>query len=365
MTFRITSGSSQFTHCTYPAYERLKLGIREKVQPEESATPDEYLAAKLRDALAADDRVAQLDIDIRFKGNQVTLGGAVGTDERRDAAAVVARNILPDHAIVNELQVVDLAGHMHEPGRARIRIAAVGDVHFGLDSKGQLRECIERIGDEADMLLLAGDLTRHGDPAEARVLAKDLEYCAVPVIAVLGNHDHQSDLQDDIVRTLNDGGVCVLEGTTAMVDVNGVRVGVAGTKGFGGGFMGACGSEFGERIQKEFIGHSRDLARGLQRGLESLDTDLRIALTHFSPVSDTLRGEPLEIYAWLGTYFLAEAMDEGGADWAFHGHAHAGTENGVTSGGVQVRNVAQPVIHQAYKVYAVESRALQGDRVSA
>jgi Icc-related predicted phosphoesterase len=335
------------------------------VHPEDSAVPDEYLAAKLRDALAADERVAQLDIDIRFHGNNVTLGGAVGTDERRNAAANVARDILPDHDIINELEVIDLSGHRHDSSMPNVRIAAVGDVHFGIDSAGQLRDCIEHIGDEADLLLLAGDLTRHGDPAEAAVLAKDLEYSSVPVIAVLGNHDHHLDMQDHVVRRLNDGGVSVLEGTTARLTVNGIDVGIAGTKGFGGGFMGACGSEFGERIQKEFIGHSRDLAIGLRDGLSNLDTDIRIALTHFAPVSDTLRGEPLEIYPWLGTYFLGEAIDEGNADFAFHGHAHAGTETGATAGGVPVRNVAQPVIGQAYKIYAITSKIAQTSRINA
>lgn len=331
------------------------LGIQKKMRPEESM-PDEYLAGKLREALAADDRVSQLDIDIRLKGNHVVLGGAVATSARREAAESVAREIMPDYLVINELQVIDLAGTTHVNGSSAIRIAAVGDMHFGLDSAGQLRNCIERIGEESDVFVLAGDLTRHGDPQEARILAKDLQHCAVPVIAVLGNHDHHSDMQDEVVRALNDGGICVLEGTTASVEINGTTVGFAGTKGFGGGFAGASGSEFGERIQKEYIAHSRYLAEGLRAGLESLNTDIRVALTHFSPTAETLRGEPLEIYPWLGSYFLAEAMDETHCDWAFHGHAHAGTEFGTTPGGVQVRNVAQPVLNHAYKVYAVNAR---------
>ncbi|WP_345672194.1 metallophosphoesterase family protein, partial [Streptomyces phyllanthi] len=134
----------------------------------------------------------------------------------------------------------------------------------------------------------------------------------------------------------------------------GVQVGVAGTKGFGGGFAGGSGSEFGEPEMKAFVRHTRGCADGLRRALEQLDEDgcaVRIALTHFSPVPDTLVGEPLEIYPFLGSYLLAEAIDGAGADLAVHGHAHMGTEYGVTSGGVRVRNVAQPVIRRAFAVY--------------
>jgi Icc-related predicted phosphoesterase len=126
---------------------------------------------------------------------------------------------------------------------------------------------------------------------------------------------------------------------------------VAGTKGFGGGFAGACGSEFGEPEMKAFINHTRELAENLERSLAGLDADLRVALLHYSPVEGTLLGERLEIYPFLGSYLLAEAVDRAGADLVLHGHAHRGTEQGVTPGGVQVRNVAQPVIRHAYHVY--------------
>jgi Icc-related predicted phosphoesterase len=158
-------------------------------------------------------------------------------------------------------------------------------------------------------------------------------------------------------RALEGTGVQVLEGEAAVVQVNGSRVGVAGVKGFGGGFAGACGTEFGEPEMKAFIRHTRSVAEGLEDALAGLDADLRIALLHYAPVKGTLLGERLEIYPFLGSYLLAEAVDRGGADLVFHGHAHRGTEKGVTPGGVHVRNVAQPVIRHAYNVYALSGAA--------
>ncbi|GAA4083852.1 metallophosphoesterase family protein [Streptomyces shaanxiensis] len=235
-----------------------------------------------------------------------------------------------------------------------IRIAAVGDIHMGPESKGLLRPAFETLPDSADVLLLAGDLTRHGTPEEARVVAREIEGLAVPVVAVLGNHDHHADCPDEVTAVLQDAGVRVLEGQATVVSNGDARIGVAGTKGFGGGFVGRCAGEFGEPVMKEFVRYSRRCADTLRSSLEELegqDCDVRIALTHFSPVPDTLAGEPAEIYPFLGSYLLAEAIDAAGADLAVHGHAHLGTEHGMTSGGVKVRNVAQPVIGRAFHVY--------------
>jgi Icc-related predicted phosphoesterase len=328
-----------------------KAGYQSRVQ--NGQNPDEYLITRLQQAFANDDRMNQLDIEIRMQRDEIILLGSVATEERKSAATAISREMLPGHTIVNELRVIELSEQPLTSQDGHVRIAAVGDVHFGVDSAGQLHRHLTDITDIADILLLAGDLTRHGDPNEAQVLADDLQRCGVPVVAVLGNHDHHSDRHDEIMRVLNNAGIMALEGTSTIVDINGTRVGIAGTKGFGGGFAGACGSEFGERIQKEFIAHSRSLAETLREQLKQLDADIRIALTHFAPVPDTLRGEPLEIYPWLGSHFLAEAIDESHCDWAFHGHAHAGTECGTTPGGVPVRNVAQPVINQPFKVYNV------------
>ena len=238
---------------------------------------------------------------------------------------------------------------------AKVRVAAVGDVHAGLDSRGCFRPHYEHVAQRADLLLLAGDLTRHGDPEEAAVLVEDIRDVGVPVVAVLGNHDHHADASDRLRRVLAGGGVQVLEGEHAVVDVDGVRVGVAGSKGFGGGFAGACATDFGEPEMKAFIRHTRSIADRLAQNLDALDgeSDVRIALLHYAPVEDTLRGERLEIYPFLGSYLLAEAIDGAGADLVVHGHAHGGAEKGLTPGGIHVRNVAQPVLKRAYHVYCL------------
>ncbi len=235
-----------------------------------------------------------------------------------------------------------------------IRIAAVGDLHVGPDSVDALREQLANVHERADVLLLAGDITKSGEPQEAEPLARELHGVPVHVVAVLGNHDHHSDRPDEIAAILRDVGVTVLEGDAVTLDTPEGTVGVAGVKGFGGGFPGASGSEFGEPEMKSFIRHTKDRSEALEGALASLDADIRIALTHYSPVRETLEGEPPEVFPFLGSYLLAEAIDRAGADLAVHGHAHRGTEHGVTPGGVSVRNVAQTVIRQGYAVYGFE-----------
>lgn len=240
-----------------------------------------------------------------------------------------------------------------------IRVAAVGDVHFGSDSAGTLRPHLEHLCDRADVLLVAGDLTRHGAREEAEVLADELRGLEIPVVAVLGNHDYELEQPQAIVDVLARAGVRMLMDATTVVEVDGLRLGIAGVKGFGGGFAGACGSDFGEPEMKAFIRHTKETAERLEDTLDELDTDVRVALLHYSPVEDTLRGERLEIYPFLGSYLLAEAIDRAGADLVVHGHAHNGAEKGLTPGGVPVRNVAQPVIRQAYAVYTVEPSSVR------
>jgi Icc-related predicted phosphoesterase len=240
---------------------------------------------------------------------------------------------------------------------SEVRIAAVGDVHLAEDARGRLRPALEQVGEHADVLLLAGDLTRHGTVDEARVVADEFADLPVPVVAVLGNHDYHCDSQDVIHKLLSDRGIRVLEGDAVTVPVNGCRLGVAGVKGFGGGFAGKCGSAFGEPQMKAFIHHTQEVAGRLSSALLGLDADMKVALTHYAPVPDTLRGEPPEIFPFLGSYLLAEAIDAGRADLAIHGHAHFGSEQGSTPGGVRVRNVAQPVIRTAFAVYCVRLAA--------
>lgn len=238
-----------------------------------------------------------------------------------------------------------------------IRIAAVADIHVGADSAGRLRPHLEHLHERADVLLLAGDLTTRGDPDEAAVLGRELAGVRVPVVAVLGNHDYHLDRHGDVRRVLVEAGVKVLEGDAAVVELDGARLGVAGLKGFGGGFAGACGTEFGEPEMKAFVGHTRRLAERLERALAGLAADFKVALLHYSPVKGTLLGERLELYPFLGSYLLAEAVDRAGADLVVHGHAHRGTEKSVTPGGIHVRNVAEPVIKHAYNLYSVGNGA--------
>ncbi|MFB4308645.1 metallophosphoesterase [Actinomadura sp. GTD37] len=235
-----------------------------------------------------------------------------------------------------------------------IRVAAAGDLHVGPES-GEYRARLSALADHADVFLVAGDLTRHGTVEEGLVAAGELRDLGVPVVAVLGNHDYHSDAEDEITGVLRDSGVTVLEGDGTILDCDGTSLGIAGGKGFGGGFEGRCASDFGEPEMKEFIRHTKDFAGRLSTSLATLGTDVTIALTHYAPCADTLEGEPPEIYPFLGSYLLGEAIDAAGVDLAIHGHAHKGTEKGLTSGGVRVRNVALPVIQHAYAVYLMET----------
>ncbi|GAA2570996.1 metallophosphoesterase [Winogradskya consettensis] len=245
-----------------------------------------------------------------------------------------------------------------------IRIAAVGDVHVDKDVVGRYRPALEQLPGVADALLIAGDLTRHGTVEEARCMAGEFGGLGVPVVVVLGNHDHQSDQQDAVTDVLRDAGLVVLEGEGTVLELNGHTLGIAGAKGFGGGFAGACASKFGEREMKNFVGTTEAIAERLGAALRGLDCDALVALTHYAPVPETLTGEPLEIYPFLGSYLLGQAIDSAPTALALHGHAHHGSERGRTPGGVPVRNVAHPVIKQAYNVYQLLTDEVDAGLVS-
>src|SRR5690606_33802767 len=183
-----------------------------------------------------------------------------------------------------------------------IRIAAAGDLHYLTSSAGKLRPHLEGIEEKADFLLLAGDLTQTGTPEEARILASDLSVAPIPTIAVFGNHDYHSNCENEVRRILEGGGIRVLEKEYALLTLGGRTVGIVGMKGFGGGFMGACGCDFGEPEMKAFVRHTKQQARALCECLEKLKADHCVVLLHYSPVPDTLLGEPKEIYPFLGSY---------------------------------------------------------------
>ncbi len=237
------------------------------------------------------------------------------------------------------------------PGRGTgvdlIRIAAVGDTHVVEGVRG-LRGGLADLAGEADILLLAGDLTNAGTRAEGDLLQEELRGVAVPMVAVLGNHDLDSGEGDSIAGLLRGIGVRVLDGDATVLEVRGVRVGIAGMKGTGGGFDTAVPMPDEVVESSSGIVESTRSVERLRSALEGLDTDVRIALTHYAPVPDTLRGEPPEIWEHLGSRLLGAAIDAGGARLAVHGHAHRGGERGVTPGGCPVRNVAQAVIRRPY-----------------
>lgn len=225
-----------------------------------------------------------------------------------------------------------------------IRLAAVADVHLGAGSAGTVRPALAGLPEHADVLLVAGDLTETGTPTEARVAAEELRDLGVPVVAVLGNHDHHAGAAEEVREILRTAGLAVLEGEGIVLDVAGVRLGVAGVKGFG------------EPEMKAFVRHAKERATALRAALADLPaTDVRVALTHYAPTADTLRGEARELYPFLGSHRLGDAVDTAGANLVVHGHAHAGTETGATRGGIPVRNVAVPVLRAPYTVLTLDA----------
>jgi Icc-related predicted phosphoesterase len=235
-----------------------------------------------------------------------------------------------------------------------IRVAAVGDVHIGEGMRGCYADDLPALAGAADVLLLAGDLTRHGTVAEAKIAADEFAGSPVPVVAVLGNHDLHSDEGEGVSAAFADAGITVLECTSTVLALGGTRLGIAGTVGFGGGFPDATVADFGEPEMKAFAARGRALAAGLGQALHALDCDIAVALTHYSPIAETLEGEPREIYPFLGSHLLADVIDSCRPAMALHGHAHAGSPDGRTPGGVPVHNVARPVLGRPYRVFPLD-----------
>jgi Icc-related predicted phosphoesterase len=224
-----------------------------------------------------------------------------------------------------------------------VRVAAVGDFHCGVEDAGAYRAAFARVNDEADILLLAGDLTRWGTPDEMRVALGELADVNIPIVTVFGNHDLESDRGDELCSLVREHGLHYLDGEAFVLDD---RVGVAGVKGFMGGFGRGTLTSFGEREIKTFVEASLHEAQKLELALRSLSTPVRIALLHYAPVVDTVIGEPEQIFPYLGTDRLAEPLDRYRASVAFHGHAHIGTFRGATKGGVPVFNVSHALLRK-------------------
>lgn len=235
-------------------------------------------------------------------------------------------------------------------GNGGLRVAAIGDVHASATAKGRWQDTLTEISTRADVLCLCGDLTNHGTVAEAQSLADDLRGCKVPVLAVLGNHDHQCGCAPEVVRTLCDVGVRFLEDEVHEV----AGVGFAGVKGFGGGFDDQMLDAFGEPAVKSFVQEVLDEALRLEHALKTLETERRVVVLHYAPVAATVAGEPPAIFPFLGCSRLAETIDRfEGIAAILHGHAHHGTYEGRTRRGFPVFNVAAPVTKPTGKPYAL------------
>jgi Icc-related predicted phosphoesterase len=222
-----------------------------------------------------------------------------------------------------------------------MRLAATGDLHFGKTSAGMIQQILSQITTEADVLLLAGDLTDYGTIDEARVLAKELAgVVRIPIVAVLGNHDFEAGAEQEIHQILVEHGVCVLDGDTCEVE----GVGFAGVKGFAGGFGRRALGPWGETIIKQFVHEAVNETLKLESALARLRTDKKIVLLHYSPIEGTVEGEPKEIYPYLGCSRLEEPLGRYGVTAVFHGHAHNGSLEGKTSTNIPVYNVAYPLM---------------------
>lgn len=222
----------------------------------------------------------------------------------------------------------------------QVRIAAVGDLHFDDTVGGTLRPLFADISRNADVLALCGDLTTHGRPEQVRAFIDELAGVEIPIVGVLGNHDHDAGAVDEIMDILRGRGIYMLEGDAVVVE----GVGFAGVKGFGGGFGRHTLGPFGEKLIKDFVQESVNAAHGLENALRSLDTQTKVVVMHYSPIPDTLQGEPEPIIPYLGSSRLLPPIETQGASVVFHGHAHHGRFEGRTPNGVPVYNVAQHIL---------------------
>src|SRR5262245_22914178 len=232
-----------------------------------------------------------------------------------------------------------------------MRVAATADIHYSPQSYDRVREPLARVRDEADVLVIAGDLTNYGRPEEMHSLLNALVRLRLPIIAVLGNHDYENGQEEELIKMMTDEGIKVLDGSGYERD----GVGFAGTKGFIGGFGRGVLTSFGEKEVKSFVQASVNETLKLERAVSMLRTPKIVIVTHYAPIAETIQGEPPEIFPFLGSSRLSEVIDRHQAALALHGPAHHGKLNGVTTGGVPVRNVAISLLlaHDATRPYRV------------
>ena len=227
----------------------------------------------------------------------------------------------------------------------KVRVAAVGDLHCTKTSQGAFQALFTKITESADVLLLAGDLTDYGLPEEARILARELASLRIPTAAVLGNHDVESDKQDEIRQIVTDAGITVLDGDACELK----GIGIAGVKGFGGGFGQRALGPWGETIIKQFVHEAVNEALKLEAALARVRTTRQlVALMHYAPVVGTVEGEPLEIYPFVGSSRLEEPLSRYPVSAVFHGHAHRGQPESKTKNNVPVYNVSMPLLTRTF-----------------
>jgi Icc-related predicted phosphoesterase len=225
-----------------------------------------------------------------------------------------------------------------------VRVAAVGDLHCMRTSHGAFQTLFTQVSEAADMLLLAGDLTDTGLPEEARILAREFAALHVPAIAVFGNHDYESGHQDEVRTILTDAGVTMLDGEATEVR----GVGIAGVKGFCGGFGKRTLGAWGEPAIKQFVREALNEALKLEAALARLRTKHQIVLLHYAPIQETVEGEPPEIYAFVGSSRLEDPISRFPVSMVFHGHAHRGRPEGHTKDHVPVYNVSMPLLTRTF-----------------
>jgi uncharacterized protein len=234
-----------------------------------------------------------------------------------------------------------------------VTIAAAGDVHAGGAGDERLAAVFADAAHEADLILLAGDLTRHGEPDEAEALATAVRGLEVPVAAVLGNHDWHGNRCDEVNKVLADAGIHMLERSSVVLEVGETSVGIAGVKGFVGGFPDSALPDFGEPSLRRVYAETTAEVEGLDSALGEIEScQVRIALLHYAPISATLEGEPPGIWAFLGSDRLAGPIARHSPDIVLHGHGHMGRFQGAI-GDVPVYNVAQPVIGKDFEVFEI------------
>jgi Icc-related predicted phosphoesterase len=247
-----------------------------------------------------------------------------------------------------------------EKGGRRISVAAAGDIHCRVARRQEAIDSLAGLEGRADLFLLAGDLTAHGLVEEADVLAAACEPLALPICAVLGNHDWHDGEQDEIRARLEDVGVIVLEGAHEILDIDGLEVGVVGVKGYIGGFPGSHLSDYGEQSLREVYRETTGEVEALEAGLKAVAAcDLRLVVLHYAPTAETLEGEPPGIWTYLGTDRLGDPIRQHEPNLVVHGHAHAGTFEGRV-GAVPVYNVSVPVLGRDYHLFDVPVPAARG-----